>query len=325
MKHMKKISVSVTVYNEEDNLRELHRRLTEVFTQKLANYEYEIIFIDNHSSDDSRAVLEEIAAGDRRAKAILNAGNYGQGRSNFHGIVTAYGDCVVSMAGDLQDPPEVIPEMVAEWEKGHRVVAGVKTTSKENKLMYAVRHVYYAFMKKFSDIHHIPHFTLFGLYDAAFVKMLRGLNDPNPYLKGLVAEFGGDVALVEYEQDKRKAGKSSYNFLRLYDIAMLSITSCTRSVVRFATIFSFLGALLSFLFGLALLIYKLLRPEAFLGTASVIVVVSFIGALQLSFIGLIAEYIMNINSKQINKPLVMEERRINFDADSERTEENVTG
>jgi len=314
---MKKISVSVTTYNEQGSIKELHSRLTAVFTQKLAHYDYEIIFIDNHSADNTRAIIEEVAAGDLKVKAIFNAGNYGQGRSNFHGIITAHGDCVISMAGDLQDPPEAIPAMVAHWEQGHRVVAGVKTSSKENKLMYAFRHFYYSFMEKFADIHHIPHFTLFGLYDAAFVTMLRGLNDPNPYLKGLVAEYGGDVALVEYTQDKRQTGKSSYNFLRLYDIAMLSITSCTRSVVRFATIFSFLGALLAFLFGLSLLVYKLIAPHAFIGTASVIVVISFIGALQLSFIGLIAEYIMNINSKQIKKPLVMEERRINFDIDNE--------
>jgi len=310
---MKKISVSVTVYNEQGSIKELCERLTNVFAQKLPLYDYEIIFIDNNSTDGSQKAIEEEAAKDTRIKAILNAGNYGQGRSNFHGIITTSGDCVVSMAGDLQDPPEMIPEMVERWEAGHRVVAGVKTSSKENKLMYGLRHLYYSFMEKFADIHHIPHFTLFGLYDAVFVDMLRNLNDPNPYLKGLVAEYGGNIALVEYEQDKRKSGKSSYNFLRLYDIAMLSITSCTRSVVRFATIFSFLGALLAFLFGIFLFIYKLLTPEAFLGTASVIVVISFIGALQLAFIGLIAEYIMNINSKQIKKPLVMEERRINFD------------
>ena len=213
---MKTISIVVPTYNEELNIQNVYERVCDLFETKLQNYEMELLFIDNASHDSTRKLIEELAQKDKRVQAIFNATNFGFSKSCFYGLSQAEGDAAVLMYADMQDPPEVIPQMVKEWEKGHRIVVGIKSKSKESKLMYLIRSIYYKLMSKISETEHIEHFDGFGLYDASFVKELRKLNDPLPYLRGLVAEIGYERAEVKYEQNRREKGKTSFNFMRNY-------------------------------------------------------------------------------------------------------------
>ena len=209
----------------------------------------------------------------------------------------------------------MIPTFLAEWEKGYRIVCAVKTKSRENKLMYTLRSVYYRMIRKMSRVEQIEHFTGFGLYDKSFIDVMRDLDDPVPFLRGVVAELGSRIKLVEYEQQTRRAGKTHNNFFSLYDAAMLSFTAYTKIGLRLS---SFLGMLMSggsFLAAIVCLIIKLINPYYFFttGTAAIILTILFVGGLQLFFIGFAGEYIMSINARSMRRPLVVEEERINFD------------
>lgn len=310
---MKSIDVLVTTYNEEASIEKLVGKVTNIFETQLPEYKYRIVIIDNDSVDNTRAIVENICAHDNRVCAIFNASNFGQVRSMYHGLINTDADATIQMAGDLQDPPEIIPELIQKWECGHNVVIGKKTKSKENKLMYFIRSSYYTFMEKISETKHIPHFTCYALFDRSFINILKQIKGTNPYLKGLVAELGGKLGVVEYVQEKREGGKSSYNFYRLYDIAMLSITSSSRALPRIATMMGFAISAVSIFLAFAALVVKLIWWNAFaVGTASVLISIFFFGGIQLSFIGLIGEYVMSISQKLMDKPLVVEERRINF-------------
>ena len=310
----KKISVVVTTYNEYENVELLVNEVNKVFEDGLNDYDYEIIFIDNYSLDKTRDKIIEMAVKDKRIKAIFNAKNFGQLNSPYHGMTQATGDCVILMVADLQDPPEKIKEFVAEWEKGYKIVVGIKTKSKESKIMYFLRTMFYKTIKKISNVEHIEHFTGFGLYDKDFIKILGSLNDPQPYLRGIVAELGFTRKEISYTQPQRKFGKTKNNFFTLYDIGMLGITSYSKVVLRTATIFGFIIAGLSILVSIIYLILKLLYWNMFpAGTAPIIIGMFFLGGIQLFFIGFLGEYIMNINTRVMNRPLVVEEERINFD------------
>ena len=224
------------------------------------------------------------------------------------------GDCTISMVCDFQDPIELIPQYIREWEKGYKIVIGIKTSSKENPIMYHLRGMYYKFIKKFSDVEQIEHFTGSGLYDRDFVEVLRKLKDPTPFLRGIVAELGYKRKEIPYEQPKRRAGKTHNNFYSLYDAAMLSITSYTKIGLRLCTFFGVACAGVSVIVGLIYLILKLVYWDNFAaGMAPVLIGMFFLGALQLFFIGFIGEYILSINQRVMNRPLVIEEERINFD------------
>ena len=310
----KKISVVVPTYNEYENVELLVNEVNKVFEDGLNDYDYEIIFIDNYSLDKTRDKIIEMAVKDKRIKAIFNAKNFGQLNSPYHGMTQATGDCVILMVADLQDPPEKIKEFVAEWEKGYKIVVGIKTKSKESKIMYFLRTMFYKTIKKISNVEHIEHFTGFGLYDKDFIKILGSLNDPQPYLRGIVAELGFTRKEISYTQPQRKFGKTKNNFFTLYDIGMLGITSYSKVVLRTATIFGFIIAGLSILVSIIYLILKLLYWNMFpAGTAPIIIGMFFLGGIQLFFIGFLGEYIMNINTRVMNRPLVVEEERINFD------------
>ncbi len=310
----KKISVVIPTYNEEGNVKPLAAAITEVFTTQLPEYNYEIIFIDNHSKDKTKEYLREMCSEDKHIKAIFNAKNFGQMRSPVYGLKQAYGDCVIRMVADFQDPLDMIVKYVREWEKGWKIVIGIKKSSKENKLMYAIRTCYYRFINKITDIDHIEHFTGFGLYDKAFVDVVRGLDDPMPYLRGIIAELGFDYKAIPYEQPKRKSGKSKNNFYSLYDIAMIGITSYSKVMLRMATFFGFGVAGLSILVGLVYLILKLIYWNRFsAGMAPVMIGVFFLGAVQLFFIGILGEYVLSINTRVLNRPLVVVEEKLNFD------------
>ena len=311
---MKKISIMVPCYNEEENVIPMSEALVAELT-KLENYDYEILFIDNCSLDSTREKLREICAKNKRIKAIFNSKNFGQFNSPYYGLCQTTGDCTISVCCDFQDPVEMIPRFIEEWEKGYKIVCAVKTSSKESKLMYALRSIYYKTVKKFSKVEQIEHFTGFGLYDKSFIKVLRELGDPTPFIRGIVAELGPKIKKIEYEQAERRAGKTSNNFASLYDAAMLSFTSYTKIGVRLASI---LGALMcggSALAAIVCLILKLIRPYVFFttGTAAIILTTVFVGGLILFFLGFLGEYIMSMNARIMNRPLVIEEERINFD------------
>ncbi len=310
---MKIISVVVPTYNEEKNIRTIYERLCKLFQEQLKGYEMRILFIDNASSDHSRNLIEELCQKDGRVQAIFNATNFGFSRSSFYGLSQAEGDCAVMLYADMQDPPEVIPEFVKKWEEGYKIVTGIKSQSKENKLMYAIRGIYYSIIARISEGEHIKQFDGFGLYDASFVRVLRQLNDPIPYLRGLVAELGCKRAEVEYTQEKRKAGKTSFNFARYYDVAMLGLTSSTKAIMRMATFLGIIMAGICVIISIITLIIKLTNWNYFdVGTAAIIIGIFFVGGVQIFFLGFLGEYILNINIRTMGHPVVVEEKRINM-------------
>lgn len=311
---MKKISILIPCYNEEENVGPMSEAIVDLFTTELNNYDYELIFIDNDSKDRTRELLREICAKNSHIKAIFNAKNFGQFNSPYHGILQTTGDCTISMVCDFQDPIELIPQYIKEWENGYKIVIGIKTSSKENPLMYRLRSIYYKMIKKFSDVEQIEHFTGSGLYDKEFVNVLRDLKDPTPFLRGIVAELGYKRKEIPYEQPQRRAGVTSNNFMRLYDAAMLSITSYTKIGLRMCTFFGMFVGACSVLIGLLYLVLKLMWWDSFpAGMAPVLIGMFFLGAIQLFFIGFIGEYILSINQRVMNRPLVIEEERINFE------------
>lgn len=311
---MKKVSILIPCYNEEDNVIPMSEAIVNLFTTQLTQYDYELVFIDNDSKDTTRPKLRKICEKNPHIKAIFNAKNFGQFNSPYYGILQTTGDCTISMVCDFQDPIELIPRYLEEWEKGYKIVIGIKTSSKENKLVYGLRTLYYKIIKKFSDVEQIEHFTGSGLYDKEFVQVLRDLKDPTPFLRGIVAELGYKRKEIPYEQPKRRAGKTHNNFFTLYDAAMLSITSYTKVGLRACTFLGMICGTISALIGLIYLILKLLFWNRFAaGMAPIIIGMFFLGSLQLFFIGFIGEYISSINRRVMNRPLVVEEERINFD------------
>lgn len=310
----KKISVVVACYNEEENVKPLSEALKTMLRDSLPSYAYEIIFIDNDSKDRTREFLRELCAEDKRIKAIFNAKNFGQFNSPYHAMLQSTGDCTILVAADFQDPIEVIPKMVKEWENGYKIVSAIKTSSRENKMMRFLRTCYYKLIKKMSDVEQIEHFTGFGLYDKEFVEVLRELKDPTPFLRGLVAELGFRRKDIPYEQQRRRAGKTKNNWFTLYDAAMLSFTSYTKIGLRISTILGFIVAILCFLVAVVYLVLKLIFWDSFVaGTAPILIGMFFLGAVQLIFLGFMGEYIMSMNKRIMNRPLVVEEERINFE------------
>lgn len=306
----KTISIVIPTYNEEENVKPLAEAVTEMFRKDLPDYGYEIIFIDNDSKDKTRTYLREICDNDENIMAIFNAKNFGPFNSPYYGLLQATGDAVILLCADFQDPIDLIPQFVKNWEEGYKIVIGKKMTSQENKIMYFLRSMYYKAIRKMSEIDQIEHFTGFGLYDKSFIEVLRDLHDPTPFLRGIVAELGWKRMEIPYEQQKRRAGKSHYSLYKYYDAAMLSFTSYTKIGLRMATFFGFTVAAASFIIAIFYFIIKLLHWNDYsLGTASLAVGLFFLGAVQLMFIGFIGEYILSMNQRIMNRPLVIEETR----------------
>lgn len=311
---MKKISILTPCYNEEGNVEELYQRVKAQFDALKDKYEFEHVFIDNASTDNTVAILRCMAAEDKHVKVIVNAMNFGHIRSPFYGIKQCYGDAVMMMVADLQDPPELIPEFLEKWEQGHKVVVGVKNKSKENPIMYGIRKLFYTMVRKMSETPLIDNFTGFGLYDKSFVDLLRETDDPYPYLRGFVAEYGGDIGEVYFTQPKRKHGKTKNNFYTLWDIAMLGFVNHSKVPLRLATFIGFTIAALSLAVALFYFIYKLCYWNDFqVGNAPLVIGVFFFSAVQLIFIGILGEYIGAIHTQVRKRPLVIEKERINFD------------
>ena len=277
---MKTISIVVPCFNEEENVGPMSQAIVELFKNELKDYDYELIFIDNDSQDKTRELLRAICGNNDRIKAIFNAKNFGQFKSPYYGLLQATGDCAVLVACDFQDPVELIPTFVNEWENGYKIVSGIKTSSKESKIMYWLRSLYYKMIKKLSDVEQIEHFTGFGLYDRKFLEVLKTLDDPTPFLRGIVAELGFKRKDIEYQQPQRRAGKTSNNFYRLYDGAMLSITSYTKVGLRLATLFGFVCSVISVLIAIVYLVMKLMYWDRFTaGMAPMLIGVFLLGSI----------------------------------------------
>lgn len=310
---MKRISIVTHCFNEEDNVEALHAKICQVFIG-LPQYDYEHIFIDNASTDATVGKIKALIAHDPHVRLIVNTRNFGHIRSPLHGLMQANGDAVIAMASDLQDPPELLPDFIAKWEDGYRIVVGVKPESQESAMMFLVRRLYYKSIGKIAEIRLIPNFMGFGLYDQSVIDYIRKLDDPYPYFRGLIAEVGYDYATIPYVQPKRVRGITKNNFYTLYDIAMLGITSHSKVPLRIATMAGFALSGVSLLIATGYLIAKLLYWDSFsLGSAPILIGIFFFASVQLFFIGILGEYIGAIHTQVLKRPLVVEKERVNFD------------
>lgn len=309
---MKLISIVSGCFNEEQNVVELCTRIDRVFSE-LPGYTYEIIFIDNASTDNTVGALRELGERNPRIKVIVNARNFGALRSGSHALMQAYGDAVVAIASDLQDPPELIKDFVAKWEEDFKIVLAIKTGSEESRLVYALRTLYYRSVKRMANIELIAHATGFGLYDKQVMDEFRRLDDPYPYFRGLISEIGFEIARIPFRQPLRKRGVSKSNFYNLYDIAMLGFTSHSKVPLRLAAMLGFAMSLLSFVVAMGYFIFKLIYWESFpVGQAPIVIGLFLFSSVQLFFIGVLGEYIGAIHTQVLKRPLVVEKERINF-------------
>jgi glycosyltransferase involved in cell wall biosynthesis len=308
----KLISVVSGCYNEQDNVRECYEQVKKVFAG-IGRYRYEHIFIDNASRDDTRKILRELAAADPNVKVILNARNFGHIRSGYHAMLQAKGDAVISLVSDLQDPPEIIKQLVEKWEEGYRIVVAIKENSDESPVFFAVRKAYYSLVTRLAEIELNKNATGFGLYDRRFMDVLAEMDDPYPYFRGLVSEIGFPSAKILYHQPVRKRGLTSNNFYSLYDMAMLGITNHSKVPLRLATMLGFAVSAFSLLVAVVYVALKLIFWQQFeLGLAPLVVGLFFFGSVQLFFIGILGEYIGAIHTQVLKRPHVVELERINF-------------
>lgn len=306
------ISIVSGCFNEAGNVEELVARVAKVMSA-LPQYDYEQIIIDNASTDGTQEILRKLAAGNPRLKVILNARNFGHIRSPYHGMMQGSGDAVIYMASDLQEPPELIPDFVRKWEEGAKAVVGIKDSSDESPLFFAVRRLYYRLVEGLAETKTIQNFTGFGLYDRVIMEYCRGLKDPYPYFRGLIAEVGLPVERVSYHQPLRTRGFTKNNLYTLYDMGMLGITNFSKVPLRLAAMLGFATALLSLLVAIGYLVYKLLFWQNFaVGTAPMVIGLFFFASVQLFFIGILGEYIGAIHTQVLKRPLVVEKERINF-------------
>jgi glycosyltransferase involved in cell wall biosynthesis len=295
-------------------MRELQDRVCRVFADKLPEYTFEFIIIDNASKDGTVKILKEIAAWDKRIKVIVNNRNFGHVRSPYHAVLQASGEAIICLASDLEDPPEMIPQFVRQWEEGHQIVLAQKTSSEEFFAFSLVRKFYYYLVNRLSDVQLVKDVTGFGLYDRRVIEDIRKIDDPYPYFRGMICDLGYEQFLIPFRKPVRKRGFSKNNFYTLYDLAILGITNHSKVPLRLA-VFTGVGiGILSFLVALIYLIYKLLFWSNFsVGTAPVVIGMFFLGAVQLFCIGMLGEYIGSIHTQVLKRPPVIEKERINFD------------
>jgi len=310
---MKTISILTPCYNEEANVEELYNRVRTQLV-KLGKYRYEHVFIDNSSRDNTVAILKNLASRDHNVKIIVNARNFGHVRSPMHALMQTRGDAVIGLVADLQDPPELIPEMVARWEEGYSMVLCVKRTSEENPLAFWLRKKFYTWVQRLSSIETFENFTGFGLYDRKVVEAVRTFDDPYPYFRGMIAEIGLPHCQISYDQPKRKRGITKNNFYTLYDLAMLGITNLSKVPLRLVTALGFASSLLSLLAGVGYFFYKLLFWTNFtVGIAPLVIGLFFLGSVQLLSMGILGEYVGSIHTQVQKRPYVIEKERINFE------------
>lgn len=309
----KLISFVIPCFNEEGNVENISKEIIKLFDNDLSNYDYELLFIDNDSKDRTREIIRSLCSNNKKIKAIFNVKNFGQFNSPYYGILNATGDAIVSIACDFQEPVDMIPKFVKAWEEGYKIAIGVRKTSTDNIIFRLFKNIYYSLIKKFSNVEQIKMFTGFGLYDKEFIDILRKLDDPTPFFRGLVAELGYNIKQIPFEQGKRTKGKSSNNFYTLYDAAMLSFTSYTKIGLRLATFLGAIAFIVSLIIAIVYLILKILYWDRFAaGMIPILLGMLFLGSVQILFIGIIGEYVLAINQRSMKRPLVVEEERINF-------------
>jgi glycosyltransferase involved in cell wall biosynthesis len=310
---LKTISINTHAYNEEDNIEAMYLRIREIM-QAYPQYAYEHIFIDNHSTDSTAAILTRIAAADRHVKLIVNARNFGHIRSPMHAFMQARGDVVIGIASDFQEPPDLIPAMIEAWEEGYKMVLCVKRSSGENGFVYWLRKQYYKYVERLSSVETIQNYTGFGLYTREVVDLVRSFNDPYPYFRGIIAEIALPNKRIYFDQPARKRGITKNNFYTLYDIAMLGIISTSKVPLRLATFAGFIFAAGSLLVALVYLTLKLIFWKTFaVGVAPMIIGVFFLQSIMLVFFGIIGEYIGAIYTKVQQRPYATEQTRLNFE------------
>ncbi len=309
---MKTISIVTPCYNEQDNVLNLYTQVRDVMAG-IGKYKYEHIFIDNHSSDATVAILKQIAAQDPIVKVIVNSRNFGHIRSPIHALFQAKGDAVLGIVADLQDPPPMIADLIREWENGAYCVLGIKRTSEEASLMFWARKQYYRIAERLSSIETIQNYTGFGLYDRKVVDLVRSFDDPYPYFRGMIAEIGLPTVKLLYDQPSRKFGITKNNWYTLYDIGMLGIINHSKVPLRLATFAGFGGSIIAFLIALGYLLLKIVFWSTFsFGLAPLIIGVFFIASLQLVFLGVMGEYVGAIYTQVQKRPYAVELERINF-------------
>jgi glycosyltransferase involved in cell wall biosynthesis len=312
---MKTISILTPCFNEETNVEELYNRVRAVMA-RLGRYRYEHVFIDNASTDNTVAALKKIAAVDTNVRIIVNARNFGHIRSPMHGLHQTRGDAVIGVVADFQDPPEMIEDLVREWENGYSMVLAVKRSSQENSLMFWIRKRYYRLVNRLSSIETFENFTGFGLYDRRVVDLVKSFSDPYPYFRGMIAEIGLPHKKLYYDQPARKRGITKNNFYTLYDIGVLGIINHSKVPLRLMAFAGFAGALLSFLVGFGYFVYKLAFWNNFsVGIAPLVIGIFFLGSIQLLFLGILGEYVGAIHTQVQNRPFVVEKERVNFEYD----------
>ena len=312
--HRKLISICVATFNEVDNVVGIYSRISKSI-ESLSAYDFEIIFYDNDSQDDTRKLIRELCDKDKRVKAIFNSRNYGPGRSSRNALMATRGDVVISVAGDQQDPPELIPEFIRHWEQGYPVVFGQKTSSENKRFDWFARSFFYWVIKRLSDTPPLSQVTGFGLLDRSVVDVLNKMRDSETPIRYLIPDLGFRVKLIPYVQDRREKGRSSYNLYKRLSFGILAICISSRKPLRFMTISGFLFSVTSLLIGMVYLVYKLLNWNSFsAGAAPLLIGVFFIGSVQLFCLGLIGEYVGIITEglRSKGRPMVVEDERINF-------------
>jgi glycosyltransferase involved in cell wall biosynthesis len=310
---MKTISIVSGCYNEEENVEELYNRVRAVMAG-IGRYRYEHIFIDNCSQDRTVEILKRIAGADTNVKVIVNARNFGHIRSPFHAVQQATGDAVIGIVADLQDPPEMIVDLIREWEKGYFMVLAIKNASEENRLMFWIRKRYYRLVNKLSSMETFENFTGFGLFDRRVIDVVKTFDDPYPYFRGMIAEIGLPHTTIPFTQPRRKRGVTKNNFYSLYDIAMLGITNLSKVPLRLVTLSGFACAVLCILVATGYLVYKLLYWNRFsVGIAPLVIGIFFFSSVQLISVGILGEYIGSIHTHVQKRPLVVELERVNFE------------
>lgn len=316
---MKKVvSIVIPTFNEEENIKPITEAVLEEIEKNLPEYDYEILIIDNDSTDNTRSIIRELCRANKKIKAIFNEKNFGPENSPYFGLLQTTGDCSIVICADFQEPVEMIHKMVREWEKGYKVIAAIKSQSKEFFLTRFLRTMCYKIIKKISSTEIIEHFTGFGCYDRSFLDILRKIDDPIPFLRGIISEFSSNRLEIQYEQKERRAGKSHINFFTLYDMAMRSVTSYTKIGLRLASFFGYIVALFSVLIGSIYFVLKLLNWYDFeFGIPVILIGMFFLGAVQLIFLGLIGEYIVTINQRLMKRPLVVVKEKINFEEEKD--------
>lgn len=315
------IGITVPCYNEEGNVERLYQRIKAVMSE-IADVRFQILFIDNASTDLTQEILRKLAREDHRVKVIFNVRNFGVLRSPLHAIFQTPGDAVVPMACDLQDPPELLKEFIRLWRSGFKVVAAIKPASRESAVVFVIRRAYYRLLNRISETSLIENFTGYGLYDREVIEVLRGIPDRRPYFRGLIAELGYARAEIPFIQPRRERGVSNNNFYALYDVAMTGLTSHSRVPLRLATMAGFMLGILSLFVAVSYLIVKLIFWNSFaLGQAPVLIGVFFFGSVQLFFIGILGEYIGAIHAQLHPRPWVIERERLNFDDKSADVED----